>query len=66
MIPFKQTKANIIREVMADVENSYVVETADWNIATNDGLHPTPAGAQVAGEKLADALKNIFGEDFFA
>ena len=66
MIPFRQTKAAIIREVMADVENSYIVETADWDITTNDGLHPTPAGAQKAGEKLADALTNIFGEEFFA
>ena len=65
MITFGQTKKNVITEVMADVENSYVVHTEGWGIPTNDGYHPTPDGARNAGERLAMELKYIFGKDFF-
>lgn len=65
MITFGQTKKNVITEVMADVENSYIVHTEGWGIPTNDGYHPTPDGAKNAGERLAMELKYIFGNDFF-
>lgn len=66
MIPIRQTKAAVIREVMSGVENSYVVETSDWDISTNDGIHPDSAGAQKMGENLAAELENIFGANYFA
>ena len=65
MITFGQTKKNVITEVMADVENSYIVHTEGWGIPTNDGYHPTPDGAKNAGERLAMELKYIFGNEFF-
>ena len=66
LIPFNQAQARIIATVMENTENAYVVETKDWEITFTDTAHPDVAGAKYAGEHLADALKDIFGEDFFA
>ena len=66
LIPFNQAQARIITTVMENTENAYVVETKDWEITFTDTAHPDVAGAKYAGEHLADALKDIFGEDFFA
>lgn len=65
LIPFNQAQARIITTVMENTENAYVVETKDWEITFTDTAHPDVAGAKYAGEHLADALKDIFGEDFF-
>lgn len=65
MIPFAQTKASIITEVMKNIKNGYVVKTEGWGISTHDGLHPDSTGAKKAGEKLANELQKIFGKDFF-
>ena len=66
MIPFKQTHAEDIKTVMAQFENVYVVETADWGITfTDNGYHPNVAGAKKAGEKLAAALRSCLGESYF-
>lgn len=65
LIPYNQAQAANIRTVMADFENGYVVETADWALTYTDGVHPDAAGAKKAGEKLADALVAILGEEFF-
>jgi lysophospholipase L1-like esterase len=35
-------------------------------VTFTDGVHPNGAGAKVFGERLAEELRNIFGEDFFA
>ncbi|MBR5123588.1 MAG: hypothetical protein IKU90_00530 [Clostridia bacterium] len=66
LIPFNQAQARIITTVMENTENAYVVETKDWEITFTDTAHPDVAGAKYAGEHLADALKDVFGEDFFA
>ena len=65
LIPFNQAQARIITTVMENTENAYVIETKDWEITFTDTAHPDVAGAKYAGEHLADALKDIFGENFF-
>ena len=65
LIPFEQTHARVIANVVADMENAHVIETKKWEISYTDGIHPDVAGAKYAGEKLAAELKAIFGEDYF-
>lgn len=65
LVPFNQAHARVIADTVEAMENAYVVETKDWEITYTDGVHPDAAGAEVAGEKLAAALKEILGEDFF-
>lgn len=65
LIPFTQAHARVIANVVADMENAHVIETKKWEISYTDGIHPDAAGAKYAGEKLAEALKAIFGEDYF-
>ena len=47
------------------MDNAYVVATKGWKISYTDGVHPDAAGAKLAGEKLAAALVEIFGEEYF-
>ncbi len=65
MIPFNQAHAKTITEYMAGVENSYVVTTKGWSISMTEGVHPNKAGAKYAGERLAEELLTIFGEEYF-
>lgn len=66
LIPFRQTHAEDIKTVMSEFDNVHVVETADWGVTfTDNGYHPDVAGAKLAGEKLAEALREIMGEEFF-
>ena len=65
MIPFSGRMAGDIRIVIAEYQNAYVVETTGWDISLTDSFHPNAEGAKKAGEKLADALISIFGEEFF-
>ncbi|MBQ9112424.1 MAG: hypothetical protein IJY08_02475 [Clostridia bacterium] len=41
------------------------MESVTWRVTLTDDLHPDPAGAKKAGEKLAEAIKAKLGEDFF-
>ena len=66
LIPFNQAMASSIRKVMEGVPNGYVIETRGWRLSYTDGVHPAAEGARLAGEKLAAALIEIFGEEFFA
>lgn len=66
MIPFNQSRAREITEVMNGFENAYVVQTEGWNITMTDIYHPDPSGAKIAGENLANELIRIFGENFFS
>jgi lysophospholipase L1-like esterase len=66
LVPFEQTHARVIKGVVETMENAYLVETRGWRISYTDGIHPDAAGAKYAGEKLAEEMKKIFGEDFFA
>jgi lysophospholipase L1-like esterase len=65
LIPFEQTHARVIPGVVEKMENAYVIETRGWKISYTDGIHPDVAGAKYAGEQLAAALVEIFGEDYF-
>ena len=64
LIPFAQTHARVISGVVEKMENAYVIETRGWKISYTDGIHPDVAGAKYAGEQLAAALVEIFGEDY--
>jgi lysophospholipase L1-like esterase len=55
----------VIPGAVEKMENAYVIETRSWEISYTDGIHPDAAGAKYAGEKLAAALVEIFGEDYF-
>lgn len=65
LIPFSGTHAETIRLTVKNIENAYIVETAGWEISYTDRLHPDVAGAETAGQLLAVALKDLFGEDYF-
>ncbi len=65
VIPLQQTHAAVIRRVMAEYPNGYVVESEGWPVTFTDGIHPNAAGAKVMGERVAAALIRIFGKDFF-
>ena len=65
LIPFNQAHSRVIPGVVKTMDNAYVVETKGWKITYTDGVHPDAAGAKAAGEKLADELVKIFGEEFF-
>lgn len=65
MVPFIQAFKTEIENAVSTRSNMYIVETADWNITTTDGLHPDLAGGIVAGKKLADKIKSVIGKDFF-
>ena len=67
VIPTNQhfTKGGNIRRVMQSYSNAYVVSTTDWGVTMTDSCHPNAAGAKTMGEKLADALIEIFGAAFF-
>jgi lysophospholipase L1-like esterase len=66
LIPFEQTHSRVIPIVVEKMDNAYVIETKTWKISYTDGIHPDAAGAKYAGEQLAEELKKIFGEDYFA
>ena len=66
LIPFNQAHAQTITSVVKKLENAYVIETNEWTVYYTDGVHPNAMGAMMAGRKLAERLKDIFGYDFFA
>ncbi len=67
MIPFSRRKAMAIRSVCREYgEKITVVETVTWNVTLTDTLHPDAAGAENAGKRLAEKIKERLGEDFFA
>lgn len=65
MIPFIQSHAQTIEDVMSVFENTYIIQTDEWNLTYTDVFHPNPQGAKIAGENLAEELIRIFGESFF-
>lgn len=67
MIPFSQRKAMAIRSVCREYGDKItVVETATWKVTLTDSLHPDAAGAENAGTRLAEKIKEKLGEGFFA
>ncbi len=65
VIPLFQSQAEVIRTMMAEYPDGHVIETLDWSVAYSDGVHPSAEGAKVFGERLAEELKRIFGEEYF-
>ena len=65
LIPFNGTHAQTIRLTVENMENAYVVDTADWSIPCTDSLHPSAEGARKAGDLLASSLTELFGKDYF-
>ncbi|MFS7388538.1 BppU family phage baseplate upper protein [Carnobacterium maltaromaticum] len=65
MRPFRGNHADSIKEVCNIYSNCFYVDTVDWNITYTDGVHPDVPGSKVAGERLANELKKIFGVHYF-
>lgn len=65
VIPFNQSKADIIINVMQNISNGYVIATAGWNLTTTDGVHLDAAGAEKAGLNIAENLLTLLGQEFF-
>lgn len=65
LIPFCGAHANTISSVVEQMDNAFVIQTDGWNIPCTDSLHPSAEGAEKAGELLAAALIDIFGENYF-
>jgi lysophospholipase L1-like esterase len=60
MIPFNQAHAATIRTIVSENEGVYLIETSSWTgIEKADGTHPTKAGAEVAGNYLANAMIDL-------
>lgn len=59
MIPFGGAHANDIISAVNQREFAYLIDARGWVSSFSDGLHPTAAGAKIAGEKLAYAIKEL-------
>lgn len=64
LIPFNQRFDRVIRTVVPEFMAVQLIETADWEPSTTDGVHLDLAGSQVAGHALATALRNLYPEIF--
>lgn len=64
MVPFNQRFDQVIRTVVPEFMTVQLIETADWEPSTTDGVHLDLAGSQVAGQRLADALEKLYPEIF--
>lgn len=67
VVPFDQKWSIQLGIMLKNTENVTVISTKGW--ATNnmytDGIHPSADGAKVLAGKLAAALKDQLGADFF-
>ncbi len=64
--PNVQAQGDAIDKLADEIEGLYVVHTENWRLTYTDGnLHPDAAGAEKAGELLAQAIKELIGADFF-
>lgn len=64
MVPFSQRFDRVIRDVTQSFMHVELIETADWQPGLTDHVHLNLAGSQVAGERLADALRQRYPELF--
>ena len=60
MIPFNQNFAPVIRAVVAEFMQFQLIETANWQLSTTDGVHLDLAGSQLAGELTAQAVQTQY------
>jgi len=64
MVPFNQRFDRVIRTVVPEFMTVQLIETADWEPSTTDGVHLDLAGSQVAGRQLAEVLEKLYPEIF--
>lgn len=64
MVPFNQRFDQVIRTVVPEFMAVQLIETADWEPSTTDGVHLDLAGSQVAGQRLAEVLEKLYPEIF--
>ena len=67
VVPFDQKWSLKLGIILRNCENVTIIQTAGWATADTytDGIHPSADGAKLLAEKLAAALKEQLGEDFF-
>jgi lysophospholipase L1-like esterase len=65
LVPFCGAHAQTVSAVVGEMENAYVIPTELWDIPCTDSLHPSAEGAEKAGALLAEALTDLFGEEYF-
>ena len=72
VVPFAEKSKTAIAEygekldgLSAELDGFYVVHTDTWTLRFTDGVHLSTQGAMIAGEKIAEAILAIVGEDFF-
>lgn len=60
MVPFNQTHAKDIASAIAGIPECSLIDTEGWaaDMEFADGTHPTAKGAEVASDKLTQALIN--------
>jgi lysophospholipase L1-like esterase len=59
VIPLQQTHAAVIRRLMSEYPNGYVIESEGWPVTFTDGIHPNAEGARIMGERVAEAIKQL-------
>lgn len=64
MVPFNQRFDQVIRTVVPEFMAVQLIETADWEPSTTDGVHLDLAGSQIAGRQLAEVLGKLYPEIF--
>lgn len=50
---------------VATEQNCFYLDTTNWNVTTTDGVHPDVDGHAIAGQKLADFIKEKLGQYYF-
>ncbi|MBO4219695.1 MAG: hypothetical protein J5933_02070 [Clostridia bacterium] len=66
MIPIKGALADEIIKTAEKFDIVSVIETKDWELTTfTDGVHPDVECSKKIGSYLAEALRNLYGSDFF-
>lgn len=56
MVPINQSHAEDIKQAVADYDWCYIVETADWDIVSFDGIHPIGEGCRDMADKLVEYI----------
>lgn len=64
VVPFNQSRAREIKDAVEGRTNVFLVDTADWSYT--GAVHPNASDSKWLGEKLADEILNVLGEEFFS
>jgi hypothetical protein len=65
LIPFKQSLATEIKDVVNTRKSCYVIETANWGVTYTDQAHPDKNGSNIAASKLSTKIIDIMGKTYF-